>query len=160
MAITLTVSLTFLSMLTIAGTDAISKVWCSPITPTSPNPLTAGPSSDSANSASGSRSAESTPRSSTSSQPSTDAEEESYGLWTISELRPHSQSHSRCPSSPPRVVRQRTEDDDGLPSYAHALASPPRMGLKSVRIVLGEERAPPGYEDVVRGSPARHSGRR
>ncbi|KZO95952.1 hypothetical protein CALVIDRAFT_564233 [Calocera viscosa TUFC12733] len=139
-----TVSLTVISVLTIASSNALVNLFQAE-SPTSPVPPTLPETRTSAESDS--------PRSSEDSPE--EEEEPQYGLWTVSELRPshpraHSRSYTLLPSGP--THRAQTAEEEDLPSYELALISPPKLGRKALRICL-EGEAPPEYEDVVGSRP-------
>ncbi|KZT55036.1 hypothetical protein CALCODRAFT_362552 [Calocera cornea HHB12733] len=180
MALITTVSLTFLG-LTIASSNALVNLFQaeSPLTPQSPRfppvPAPAAGSATESVSESDARRATSSARSSSDSQssgaaPRSDTGEEEdgeegdgaqYGLWTVCELRAASHAPARPSSGSPhaysRMPTQRAQAEDaedaGLPSYEHALRSPPQLQLGSrgrgMRILLGQEGAPPRYDDVI-----------
>ncbi|EJT99945.1 hypothetical protein DACRYDRAFT_17034 [Dacryopinax primogenitus] len=137
-----TVSLMVISMVTIATSNALVNLFpveSPPTTPTSPEP-----------DHSSSSSAETRAHRQDAPPESQEPEEEYYGLWTASELSPLSQP--RSPYNSPPVVRLQTEE--GLPSYGQAVATPPRLGRKGMRVILQGD-APPEYEDAVRACPSR-----
>ncbi|KZT55038.1 hypothetical protein CALCODRAFT_518994 [Calocera cornea HHB12733] len=133
MALLTTVSLTFIG-LTLVTSNALTNIFKmeSPVTPDSSPHFPAFPFPSDPTSGDGSVSESDARRSSSS---------------------PHSrESRGAAPRSGAEEEEEEEEEAQyGLPSYAHALRTPPQLpGRKGLRVLLpGEQAPPPLYDDVV-----------